>query len=607
MTAAFATTPFERTTGNASSFAKTRASAVGAGSVLWAFTWQYNATNTCTGVSDDLGGTWVQAFGPTRAGTNNGASNASIYGWYKLNSAAGGTPTNGTVTATWSGAAAGGIVIGEVTGLAGGGALDAQVSALVDSTPADISFGVTPTLAQAIEAAVMFVVAPGSAGLTSPHSPFVVDSSIDSFNFERVYRAITSSTAAVDVGLTASAAVTDVGGAMFFKDLVAPPVITGPSGAAGAGSSSKSVAEGVTAVHTFTADVAVSWSKNGGADEADFTINPSTGALAFAAAPDFEAPGDSDTNNTYVVVVRATATVGGATADQTVTVTVTNASEPPLAPTIGTATAGNTTASVAFTPPSNTGRPAISGYTATSSPGGITGTGASSPITVSGLTNGTAYTFTVTATNADGTGPASAASNSVTPSPGGDATLPTLTGSITIGAVTSDSIQMSWPAGSDNTAVTSYEVSSNGGSSYTDVGAVLTHTFTGLTASTSYDLRVRAKDAAGNVSTPALAATQSTGAAAVAGFDLDTAAGCVFGAIAGSLTSISREVGVAYKVAVYNTSTRALIFESASLTTNSAGRLSRFTTGLCTIGVTYDLVAKRVSDGAIACFRLAAT
>ena len=84
------------------------------------------------------------------------------------------------------------------------------------------------------------------------------------------------------------------------------------------------------------------------------------------------------------------------------------------APTIGTATAGALSASVAFTAPAYTGS-GITGYTATSSPGGITGTGASSPITVSGLTAGTAYTFTVTATTAAGQGPASAASNSVTP------------------------------------------------------------------------------------------------------------------------------------------------------------------------------------------------
>jgi len=86
----------------------------------------------------------------------------------------------------------------------------------------------------------------------------------------------------------------------------------------------------------------------------------------------------------------------------------------PGAPTIGTATAGVGSASVAFTAPTNTGQSTITSYTATSSPGGFTGTGASSPVTVSGLTAGTSYTFTVTATNATGTGPASAASNSIT-------------------------------------------------------------------------------------------------------------------------------------------------------------------------------------------------
>jgi alpha-tubulin suppressor-like RCC1 family protein len=89
----------------------------------------------------------------------------------------------------------------------------------------------------------------------------------------------------------------------------------------------------------------------------------------------------------------------------------------PGAPTSVTATAGNASASVAFTAPTNTGNPAgIASYTVTSSPGGITATGASSPIVVTGLTNGTTYTFTVTATATNGlTGPASAASNSVTP------------------------------------------------------------------------------------------------------------------------------------------------------------------------------------------------
>lgn len=88
----------------------------------------------------------------------------------------------------------------------------------------------------------------------------------------------------------------------------------------------------------------------------------------------------------------------------------------PGAPTIGTATAGDTQASVAFTAPTNTGGTAITGYTVTVSPPDVAPVnGASSPIVVTGLTNGQAYTFTVTATNSAGTGQASAASNSITP------------------------------------------------------------------------------------------------------------------------------------------------------------------------------------------------
>jgi hypothetical protein len=84
------------------------------------------------------------------------------------------------------------------------------------------------------------------------------------------------------------------------------------------------------------------------------------------------------------------------------------------APTIGAATAGIESATVAYTAAA-TGGTATS-FTAISTPGSLTGTGAS-PITVSGLTGGTAYTFKVYGTNASGvwSGVQSAASSSVTP------------------------------------------------------------------------------------------------------------------------------------------------------------------------------------------------
>ncbi|MGH9128051.1 MAG: cell wall-binding repeat-containing protein, partial [Acidimicrobiales bacterium] len=94
----------------------------------------------------------------------------------------------------------------------------------------------------------------------------------------------------------------------------------------------------------------------------------------------------------------------------------------PGAPTIGTATAGNASATVTFTVPSSHGSRPITGYTVTAKDlttpanGGQTAKGTAGPITVRGLTNGDSYTFTVTATNTVGTGPSSGPSNAVTPS-----------------------------------------------------------------------------------------------------------------------------------------------------------------------------------------------
>jgi hypothetical protein len=91
-----------------------------------------------------------------------------------------------------------------------------------------------------------------------------------------------------------------------------PPTITS--------SATQSVVENTAFSMTLTASEAVTWSKVGGADQALFTL---TGPTLSMTAKDFEAPIDSDGNNTYVVTVRAT-DAANLTADQTVTVTVTD-------------------------------------------------------------------------------------------------------------------------------------------------------------------------------------------------------------------------------------------------------------------------------------------
>ena len=101
-------------------------------------------------------------------------------------------------------------------------------------------------------------------------------------------------------------------------------------------SSTASVPENTTSVLTVTAvdddteDDIEEYEIVGGADWELFSIVSSTGVLTFKTAPDYETPQDIGSNNQYVVVVRATS--GGTvarerTADQTITVTVTNVSE----------------------------------------------------------------------------------------------------------------------------------------------------------------------------------------------------------------------------------------------------------------------------------------
>lgn len=65
----------------------------------------------------------------------------------------------------------------------------------------------------------------------------------------------------------------------------------------------------------------------GGADAARFQINASTGALRFAASPNFESPTDTDANNLYQVVVGASD--GTYEAARALTISVVNVNEAP--------------------------------------------------------------------------------------------------------------------------------------------------------------------------------------------------------------------------------------------------------------------------------------
>ena len=70
----------------------------------------------------------------------------------------------------------------------------------------------------------------------------------------------------------------------------------------------------------------VTYSISGGADAGKFNIDATSGALTFKTAPNFEAPGDANTDNIYEVIVKAT-DAGGLSSTKAMTVTVTDVSE----------------------------------------------------------------------------------------------------------------------------------------------------------------------------------------------------------------------------------------------------------------------------------------
>ena len=197
---------------------------------------------------------------------------------------------------------------------------------------------------------------------------------------------------------------------------------------------------------------------------------------------------------TYSCSVTATSSAGTSDASAGVSVTP---SGPPGAPTIGVVTAGNGSASVAFSAPSSNGGSAITGYTATCTATGqttATGTGTASPIAISGLTNGTQYACSVIATNARGNSSASASAN-VTP-----ATAP---GAPTIGTATAGngqaSIAFTAPASNGGSAITTYAAvcTATGQTTAQANGSTSPITVTGMTNGVTYACNVRASNAIG--------------------------------------------------------------------------------------------------------------
>ncbi len=106
----------------------------------------------------------------------------------------------------------------------------------------------------------------------------------------------------------------------------------------------------------------------------------------------------------------------------------------------------------------------------------------------------------------------------MTTSAAADTTPPTAPTSLSATVASSAQINLNWTASTDNVGVTGYLVERCQGSacsSFTQIGTptAISYSDTGLTVSTSYSYRVRATDAAGNLSgySGIVSATTSSG------------------------------------------------------------------------------------------------
>jgi len=143
-------------------------------------------------------------------------------------------------------------------------------------------------------------------------------------------------------------------------------------------------------------------------------------------------------------------------------------------------------------------------------------------MTITGAYNGTEskptwylyfYNWKISAGSTCARTPVRAVIDATNPKCTADTQAPTTPGAITFSAITQNSFTATWTASTDNIGVTGYEVLLNG----TLYSTVTTNSIsiTSLTCNTTYTVRVRAKDAAGNVSAYNTAAsTTTTGVAA---------------------------------------------------------------------------------------------
>ena len=133
--------------------------------------------------------------------------------------------------------------------------------------------------------------------------------------------------------------------------------------------------------------------------------------------------------------------------------------------------------------------------------GALIGTSAITSYSNTGLSASTTYTYAVSAYDAAGnvssqSAPASA--TTLSGGGGGDTQAPTVPAGISLQAISTSEIILSWTASTDNVGVTGYSIYRDG--TLINTSATNSYSDSGLSASTAYTYTVSAYDAAGNAS-----------------------------------------------------------------------------------------------------------
>ena len=167
------------------------------------------------------------------------------------------------------------------------------------------------------------------------------------------------------------------------------------------------------------------------------------------------------------------------------------------APTALVATPGDDQVIVAFTAPTSNGGATITDYEYQLDGGAWTSSGkTSSPVVITGLTNGTSYSIKLRAVNSAGDG---TESDAVTSTPAATSNAPTaLVATPGDGKIT---VAFTAPSNDGGATITNYEYSTDGGTSYTAFRPTMTSSpvaITGLINGTSYSIKLRAVNSAGN-------------------------------------------------------------------------------------------------------------